>query len=93
MFSRLQVSAFLALAAAVTCHAASVPRAAGSVNYDLLSAKLSTTAQIYLPGSDAFDGLVARWSNFSTPVANVVVVPSTENDIVQIVRLSPGVRI
>ncbi len=88
MFSRLPLSAFLALAAAATCQAAFVPRAS-SVNYNQLSAKLSKTAEIYLPGSDGFDDLVARWSNLSTPVANVVVVPSTENDIVQIVSLSP----
>jgi hypothetical protein len=91
---QLKLAALLAWAAAVACRDVSAPGheargdcPAGGANYTQLAAKLSRTAQIYLPGSDAFDAAVARWSNLSTPVANVVVVPSTEHDIVETVRL------
>lgn len=57
----------------------------GTVDYSQLAKKLSPSAQIYLPGSGEFNSLVARWSNLSIPVANVVVVPATENDVVQTV--------
>lgn len=92
---QLKIAALLAWAAAVACQDVSVTGheargedcPAGAVNYTQLATRLSRTAQIYLPGSDAFDAAVARWSNLSTPVANVVVVPSTEHDIVETVRL------
>ncbi|KAH8585523.1 FAD binding domain-containing protein [Bisporella sp. PMI_857] len=58
------------------------------VNYGQLAGKLSRTAQIYLPSSNEFELAVARWSNLSTPVATVVVVPSTEHDVVETVSLS-----
>lgn len=57
----------------------------GTVDFTQLASKLSPSAHIYLPGSDGFNSLVARWSNLSMPVANVVVVPGTENDVVQTV--------
>lgn len=57
----------------------------GNVDFTQLARNLSPTAHIYLPGSDGFNSLVARWSNLSIPVANVVVVPGTENDVVQTV--------
>ena len=56
-----------------------------NVDFTQLASKLSPTAHIYLPGSAGFNSLVARWSNLSMPVANVVVVPGTENDVVQTV--------
>ncbi|CZR68237.1 probable FAD-dependent oxygenase [Phialocephala subalpina] len=95
----LQVAALLAWAAAVACRNVQPVFAptleargdcddAGDVNYTQLATKLSATAQIYLPGSDLFDDAVARWSNLSTPVANVVVVPSTEHDIVETVNFA-----
>ncbi|RDW72816.1 putative FAD-dependent oxygenase [Coleophoma cylindrospora] len=59
-----------------------------SVNYTQLAEQLSSTAQVYLSGSDAFDSAVMRWSNLSTPVANVVVLPSTEQDIVTTVKFA-----
>jgi len=93
-YRQLKLAALLVWAVAVACRDVSAPSLeargdypAGSVNYTQLAEKLSRTAQIYLPGSDAFDAAVARWSNLSTPVANVVVVPSTEHDIVETVRL------
>jgi len=100
---QLKLAALLAWTAAVACqdlsapgHEASWDCPAGGVNYTQLAKKLSRTAEIYLPGSEAFDATVARWSNLSTPVANVVVVPSTEHDIVETVRLlsniSPSLR-
>lgn len=58
------------------------PRA---VNYTELAQRLSGTASIYLPGSQDFEDVVSRWSNLSVPVADIVVVPSTEEDVVKIV--------
>lgn len=78
----LQLAALLAWAASASANVD-----VGSANYTQLATKLSGTAQIYLPGSDAFNAAVARWSNLSTPVANVVVVPSNEYDIVETVKL------
>lgn len=77
----LKLAALLASAAAVSCQ-----------NYAQLAKQLSNTAQIYQPGTAAFNAAVLRWSNYSTPVANVVVVPGTENDVVQTVRLLPKSR-
>jgi FAD/FMN-containing dehydrogenase len=88
---QLKIVALLAWAAAVTAWDLSAPshqaRATDDVNYTLLSQKLSKTAHIYLPGSDSFDAAVARWSNLSTPVPNVVVVVGTEADVIETVRL------
>ncbi|KAH6723727.1 FAD binding domain-containing protein [Leptodontidium sp. 2 PMI_412] len=84
----LKIAAFSAWAAAAVCGATSVPVIARGVNYNQLATKLSGSAQIYLPGSELFNDYTARWSNFSTPVANVVVVPATENDVVQIVNFA-----
>ncbi|KAH7377538.1 FAD binding domain-containing protein [Cadophora sp. MPI-SDFR-AT-0126] len=84
----LQIAAFSAWAAAAVCGATSVPVVARGVNYNQLSAKLSASAKIYLPGSELFNEYTARWSNVSTPTANVVVVPGTENDVVQIVKFA-----
>ena len=82
----LKLAAVLAWATAVACWDLSAQGSSG-INYGQLSQKLSKTAQIYLPGSEGFDAAVARWSNYSVPVANVVVLPGTENDVVEIVRL------
>ncbi|KAN0112381.1 FAD binding domain containing protein [Hyaloscypha variabilis] len=85
------LSALSVWASAVACRdivSASGLEARNGVNYTELATKLSKNAQIYLPGSDAFDAAVARWSNLSTPVANVVVVPSTEHDIVETVNFA-----
>lgn len=84
----------LSLAALVACTAVlarpdvsfSGLDARGGVDFTQLACNLSPGAQIYLPGSKGFNSLVARWSNLSMPVANVVVVPATENDVVQTVR-------
>jgi hypothetical protein len=96
-YRQLKLAALSAWAAAAACQHISAPSlearsdtsspAGGSVNYTQLATKLSRNAQIYLPGSGEFDAAVARWSDLSTPVANVVVVPNTEHDIVETVRL------
>lgn len=92
-YRQLKLATVSAWASAIACRRVSVPSLeargdgpAGGVNYTQLATKLSQNAQIYLPGSGAFDAAVARWSNLSIPVANVVVVPSTEHDIVETVR-------
>jgi len=79
----LQLIALLAWVAAVACVDLSA-RSSG-VNYAQLAQKLSKSAQLYLPGSSGFNADVARWSNLSTPVASVVVVPSNEQDVVETV--------
>lgn len=84
----LQIAALSVWAVAAVCGATSVPVIARGVNYNQLATKLSGSAQIYLPGSALFTEYTARWSNVSIPVANAVVVPATEQDVVQIVNIS-----
>ena len=55
------------------------------VNYGELTGRLSNSSKLYLPGSDAFDAAVKRWSSLDEPVANAVVVPGTEQDVVETV--------
>lgn len=50
-----------------------------------LGEKLSSTGQIYCPGSTEFDEASERWSVLDAPTVNVVVVPGTENDVVETV--------
>lgn len=59
--------------------------------YTDLAAKLSKTALIYSPGTDSFAAAVARWSNSSIPVSNLVVVPGTEADVIEIVSFLESV--
>ncbi|KAK4100641.1 FAD-binding domain-containing protein [Parathielavia hyrcaniae] len=47
---------------------------------------LSSGAEVYWPPSAEFDEYSERWSNLETPIANVTVLPATENDVVEIVR-------
>ena len=95
-YRQLKLAVLSAWAAAVACHDVSVfglslegrgDGLVGDVNYTQLAKRLSKNAHIYLPGSGAFDAAVARWSNLSAPVANVVVVPGTERDVVETVSL------
>ncbi|KAK6829516.1 hypothetical protein PG987_010100 [Apiospora arundinis] len=78
------VSAWFTLVASLDISTLS-PRA---VNYTELAQRLSGTASIYLPGSQDFEDVVSRWSNLSVPVADIVVVPSTEEDVVKIVTFA-----
>jgi len=57
----------------------------GPVDYTELKARLSSSAEVYFPGSIDFAQSTGRWSNASTPVANIVAVPATEQDVVNIV--------
>lgn len=53
-----------------------------------LGAKLSDIAKIYFPGSDEFVAATTRWSVLDAPKVNVVVVPGTENDVVETVKFA-----
>ncbi|KAE8423995.1 hypothetical protein BDV36DRAFT_303328 [Aspergillus pseudocaelatus] len=53
-----------------------------------LGIKLSPTAKVYCPGSEGFDVASTRWSVLDAPKVNIVVVPGTENDVVETVRFA-----
>lgn len=55
------------------------------VDYKALSKELSASAKVYFPGSDDFETASTRWSNLDVPTVNIVVVPGTENDVVETV--------
>ncbi|KAK7421591.1 hypothetical protein QQX98_002058 [Neonectria punicea] len=48
--------------------------------------KLSNGTKIYFPGSDDFTTATTRWSVLDAPKVNLVVVPFTENDVVETVK-------
>lgn len=90
----LKIEAVAALAAsAVPAFCWSVPVARdlrgicprGDDDLKELGAKLSRTGKIYFPGSTEFEQASTRWSVLETPTVNVVVVPGTENDVVETV--------
>ena len=54
-----------------------------------LAEKLSKSSSIYLPGSEEFERASTRWSNLELPVIDIVVVPGTDQDVAETVRLSP----
>ncbi|RYP58486.1 hypothetical protein DL769_008937 [Monosporascus sp. CRB-8-3] len=58
------------------------------VDYKALSKKLSSSARVYYPGSDDFEEASTRWSNLDIPTVNIIVVPSTENDVVETVKFA-----
>ena len=49
--------------------------------------KLSPGAQVYFPGTKEFDTASERWSVLDAPTVNAVVVPATENDVVETVNI------
>lgn len=57
------------------------------IDMSRLGSKLSPGAQIAYPGSDLFLQATTRWSSLNTPKVNVVVVPTTANDVAETVRL------
>ncbi|KAK5994217.1 FAD-linked oxidoreductase chyH [Cladobotryum mycophilum] len=57
-------------------------------DFKALSEKLSVNAKVYYPGSDEFNQASSRWSNLKPPTVNVVVVPGTENDVVETVKFA-----
>lgn len=50
--------------------------------------KLSNATNIYFPGSDEFTTATTRWSVLQAPKVNFVVVPGTENDVVETVSIA-----
>jgi hypothetical protein len=88
------VAAMAALAIPATCLTMPVVRDTdglggncprGDADLQELGEKLSSTGKIYFPGSTGFEQATARWSVLDTPKVNVVVVPGTENDVVETV--------
>lgn len=62
------------------------PRAAYHV--ERFAETLAEASNIYFPGSEAFEVATTRWSNLDLPTINVVVAPSTEEDVAQTVSSS-----
>ncbi|KAK3381236.1 FAD-dependent oxygenase [Podospora didyma] len=59
-----------------------------AIDNENLAARLSSTTKIYLPGSNGFNASGERWSYLEAPKVNIVVVPATENDVVQTVKFA-----
>ena len=58
---------------------------AAGIDVKPLAAQLSSGAQIYYSGSEAFTNSTVRWSGLSPPTPSVVIAPGTEKDVSQIV--------
>ncbi|EEQ35787.1 FAD binding domain-containing protein [Microsporum canis CBS 113480] len=89
---RLQVTTVMAVWAAVSAYqgltaaqSLSWPR---DMDFKVFSRRLSSSAKIYYPGSDKFDEATSRWSNLEIPTVDIVVVPGTENDVVETVKFA-----
>ncbi|KAJ5574055.1 FAD-dependent oxygenase [Penicillium hispanicum] len=93
---RLKIEVLTAVAAwALTSACHSVPVAREWLNgicprgeMQEFGAKLSSTAKVYFPGSSEFDAATARWSTLAEPNVTVVVVPGSENDVVETVKFA-----
>ncbi|WQF82340.1 Putative FAD-binding domain, PCMH-type, FAD-binding, type PCMH, subdomain 2 [Colletotrichum destructivum] len=92
---RLKIKVFTALAAwTITSACLNVPVArqllGGICARDTadLGERLSPTAKIYQPGTAEFIAASTRWSNLNPPKPNLVVVPGTENDVVETVKFA-----
>ncbi|KAJ5832859.1 hypothetical protein N7474_001170 [Penicillium riverlandense] len=93
---RLKLEVLTAVAAwafASACH--SLPGACsyleghcprGDSDLTALGYNLSSTAKVYFPRSSGFKNATTRWSVLAEPKVNVVVVPGTENDVVETVK-------
>lgn len=57
----------------------------GDADLEALGKKLSSSAKVYSPGSSGFKDVTTRWSALEEPKVNIVVVPGTENDVVETV--------
>ncbi|KAK4184400.1 hypothetical protein QBC35DRAFT_540460 [Podospora australis] len=53
-----------------------------------LNQQLSGNAEVYWPGSTEFDQYSERWSNVGAPIANITVLPATENDVRKVVEVA-----
>ncbi|KAI0198019.1 FAD binding domain protein [Astrocystis sublimbata] len=51
-----------------------------------LKQRLSANAQIFVPGSGGYAQATNRWSVLDAPDINIVIVPSVENDVAEIVK-------
>ncbi|KNG82581.1 FAD binding domain-containing protein [Aspergillus nomiae NRRL 13137] len=88
---RMQVAtAVAAWAVTSACQSLPITRNLWSrdADYKDLSEKLSVSAKVYYPGSDEFEQASIRWSNLEKPTVNIVVVPGTENDVVETVQFA-----
>ena len=88
---RMQVAtAVAAWAVTSACQSLPITRNLWSrdADYKDLSEKLSVSAKVYYPGSDEFEQASTRWSNLEKPTVNIVVVPGTENDVVETVSFA-----
>lgn len=71
----------------------SSPTAGISFDIQNLTDKLSSSAQVYLPGSNGFNNATARWSSLDTPNFRMVIAPNVENDVAEIVKFANGMNI
>lgn len=85
----LKAAALFAWAAVASCQEFAVVARGnvGAINYAELKKDLSTESEFYFPGSGEFEDATARWSNYSIPIASIVVVPATEQDVVNTVSI------
>ncbi|KAI0910044.1 hypothetical protein F4823DRAFT_591970 [Ustulina deusta] len=60
---------------------------------DDLVRRLSSAAQVYLPGSEGFTEATGRWSALDNPTFRLVVVPSAENDVVETIKYANGMNL
>ncbi|CRG86689.1 hypothetical protein PISL3812_03699 [Talaromyces islandicus] len=58
------------------------------LNLTGLRSKLSSSAIVYYPGSSEFTNITTRWSTLDEPKVNAVVVPGTENDVIETVKFA-----
>lgn len=54
-----------------------------TIDAEKLGVKLSPTAKIYRSGSEEFGIAAKRWSSLKTPKVDVVVVPTTDEDVAE----------
>lgn len=82
-----KAAALVAWAAVASCQEFAVVARGnvGAIDYVELQKNLSGESEFYFPGSGEFEDATARWSNFSVPIASIVVVPATEQDVVNTV--------
>jgi hypothetical protein len=53
-----------------------------------LSARLSSGAKIYYPGSESFASSTARWSTYDAPNITITVEVATEKDVIETVKFA-----
>ncbi|KAI1145824.1 hypothetical protein F4825DRAFT_467027 [Nemania diffusa] len=58
-----------------------------------LTERLSSGAQVYRPGSTGFKDATIRWSSNDVPTFRLVVTPSVENDVAEIIKYANDLNI